>query len=83
MNEPTPGPSRRSVLAIGAAAVGAIAVGASGLAWWTASQVTGPDPAAPGGTDGTDASGSPGDGSAGETFREPEVRSSARGRLDL
>ncbi|MFC9917148.1 multicopper oxidase family protein [Agromyces binzhouensis] len=83
MNEPTPGPSRRSVLAIGAAAVGAIAVGASGLAWWTASQVTGPDPVAPDGTDGTDASGPPADGSAGETFREPEVRSSARGRLDL
>ncbi|GAA1058995.1 multicopper oxidase family protein [Agromyces bracchium] len=74
------GPSRRAVLIGGAAAVGAIAVGAGGLAWWTGSRVVEPDSAAPGSTDAPPS----GDGSAKEeTFREPEVRASSGGRLDL
>ncbi|WP_438853446.1 multicopper oxidase family protein [Agromyces sp. M3QZ16-3] len=67
-------------MAVGAAAVGAIAVGAGGLAWWTGSRVAEPDSAAPA---GTDAAPTGGDGGGEETFREPEVRASSGGRLDL
>ncbi|WP_353827002.1 multicopper oxidase family protein [Agromyces sp. SYSU T0242] len=77
------GPSRRTVLAAGAAAVGVVAVGAGGLAWWTSTRDSGPDPAAPVGTDGAEPSGEAADGSVVETFREPEVRASTDGRLDL
>ncbi|WP_401000656.1 multicopper oxidase family protein [Agromyces sp. GXQ0307] len=74
------GPSRRALLIGGASAVGAIALGAGGLAWWTSTRLDG---------GGTGASDPPGDapdaadGTVGETFREPEARTSSDGRLDV
>ncbi|MGR0318645.1 multicopper oxidase family protein [Agromyces sp. ZXT2-3] len=75
------GLSRRSVLVIGASAVGAIAVGSGGLVWWSSSQVDGSDTGAPIPTDGGQDADA--EGATGETFREPEVRASSGGRLDV
>ncbi|WP_430646746.1 multicopper oxidase domain-containing protein [Agromyces sp. GXS1127] len=90
LNDPTGPPdgsderglTRRSVLVIGASAVGAIAVGAGGLAWWASSQDGGtgtgtPDPGSAADADADS------DEASGEAFREPEVRASSGGRLDV